>query len=229
MIVTIVWCRLCPQHNQDLLKTVYRHNTRHNTINQTMTTAESILNFWFGDPGDPTSDYGQQRNVWFRKDPVFDQSIRDRFLSAYQDAASGQLQHWRTEPRSCLALIVLLDQFPRNLFRGTAQAFATDDQALTTAQFAIAQGYDQHLHPVEQVFIYLPFEHSENLDHQTEAVRLFQQLVATEPELASTLDYAIRHHDVIAQFGRFPHRNAALGRSTTPAEAAFLQQPGSSF
>lgn len=194
-----------------------------------MSTVESILEFWFGDPDDPDSEYGQQRKVWFRKDPKFDQIIRDRFLSTYQEAAHGQLQHWQSEPRSCLALILLLDQFPRNMFRGTAQAFATDEQALATAQFAIAHGHDQPLHPVERIFMYIPLEHSENLEHQTEVVQLFQQLAATEPELESTLDYAIRHRDVIAQFGRFPHRNAILGRETTPEEADFLQQPGSSF
>lgn len=194
-----------------------------------MSTVESILKFWFGDPDDANSEYGQQRKVWFRKDPTFDQSIRDRFSSVYQDAAQGQLQHWQSEPHSCLALILLLDQFPRNMFRGTAQAFATDDQALATAQFAIAHHYDQCLHPVERIFVYLPLEHSENIEHQTEVVQLFQQLAATEPELESTLDYAIRHRDVIAQFGRFPHRNTILGRATTPEEAKFLQQSGSSF
>ncbi|MGP1386730.1 MAG: DUF924 family protein [Thainema sp.] len=194
-----------------------------------MASIEDILQFWFGDPEDPNSEYGEQRQVWFRKDPQFDQTICDRFFSTYQAAAQGELQSWQTEPHSCLALILLLDQFPRNMFRGTAQAFATDDQALAIAQFAIAHHYDQQLHPVERIFVYLPLEHSENLEHQTEAVRLFEQLAAVEPQFASTLDYAVRHRDVIAQFGHFPHRNTILGRETTPAEAEFLQQPGSSF
>lgn len=194
-----------------------------------MSTVESILTFWFGDPDNPDSEYGRQRKIWFRKDPKFDQIIRDRFSSTYQDAAQGQLQHWQAEPHSCLALILLLDQFPRNMFRGTAQAFATDEQALATAQFAIAQGYDQPLHPVERIFVYIPLEHSESLEHQTEVVQLFQRLAATEPKLQSTLDYTIRHRDIITRFGRFPHRNAILGRETTLEEAKFLQQPGSSF
>lgn len=191
--------------------------------------ATDILNFWFDDPARPSSEYGQQRQVWFKKDPAFDALIREQFFADYEQAAQGELALWRTQPRPCLALIVLLDQFPRNLFRGDRRSFATDDQALALALHAIHQGYDQQLIPVERLFVYLPLEHSENLLHQDQCVALMEQLCATHPEFASPLDYAYRHREVIQRFGRFPHRNDILGRPTTAAEAEFLQQPGSRF
>jgi uncharacterized protein (DUF924 family) len=194
-----------------------------------LSRVQDILHFWFDDPNQPDSEYGQQRKIWFKKNPDFDQQIRDRFLADYNRAAQGDLDHWHHQPQACLALILLLDQFPRNLFRGQPQAFATDDQALELAQCAIAHHYDQQLQPVERIFLYLPLEHSENMDHQEQAVQLFQQLHASHPEFENSLDYALRHRDVIARFGRFPHRNQILGRETTPEEAEFLQQPGSSF
>jgi len=189
----------------------------------------AILSFWFGDPTDPDGDYGQQRSIWFKKDPKFDQTVREQFSTDYQQAAAGQLQAWRRQPRSCLALILLLDQLPRNMFRGQPQSFATDSQAREAAEHALEQGFDQQLLPVERLFIYVPLEHSENLAHQQRAVALFETLVQAHPELSSTLDYAIRHRDIIQRFGRFPHRNAILNRASTAAEAAFLQQPGSGF
>jgi uncharacterized protein (DUF924 family) len=146
----------------------------------------------------------------------------------YTQAQAGNLDSWKNSPQSCLALILLLDQFPRHMFRGTPQAFATDWQALSAAQYAIAQGYDRELLPVQRWFIYLPFEHSENLDHQNQSVSLFEQL-SDDPDSADTIQYAIRHRKVILRFGRFPHRNAILGRVSTAQEEEFLQQPGSSF
>ena len=194
-----------------------------------MREAEEVLNFWFGAPTEPGSEYGQQRKEWFVKNPDFDRQIRTRFLSLYEQAATGHLNHWREDPRSCLALILLLDQFSRNMFRGTPQAFATDPQALAAAQLAIARQYRQQLIPVEEMFLYLPLEHSENLEHQQQCVDQFQRLQVDHPEFDSVLDYAIRHKAVIERFGRFPHRNAILGRESTPEELTFLQQPGSSF
>jgi uncharacterized protein (DUF924 family) len=194
-----------------------------------MENADQILNFWFGNPTDPQGPYGQQRSVWFKKDAAFDDRIRQRFLPDYGRAAAGDYTPWRSQPRSCLALILLLDQVPRNLFRGDARSYATDAEALAVAEAAIAQGHDQALIPVERLFMYLPLEHSEDLARQQRCVQLFETLVKEAPELASTLDYAYRHRDVIAWFGRFPHRNHILGRTTTPEEAAFLQQPGSRF
>jgi uncharacterized protein (DUF924 family) len=194
-----------------------------------MASAAEILHFWFGNPDDQHSEYGQQRQVWFKKDPAFDATIRDRFLADYQQAASGELSAWQVKPHSCLALILLCDQFPRNLFRDSAQSFATDAQALALANYARQQQFDQQLIPVERMFLYLPFEHSENLADQTTSVALFQRLSERCPDLESAYDYAIRHRDIIERFGRFPHRNAVLGRETTPEEAEFLQQPGSRF
>ncbi|MFB6275379.1 MAG: DUF924 family protein [Halothece sp.] len=187
---------------------------------------QAVLNFWFGSPEDP--DYGKPRKVWFQKNPDFDEEIRSRFLSRYQQAAEGKLDAWQNSPESCLALILLLDQFPRNLFRDQPKMFATDDQALAVAQYAVKQGCDQQLLDVQRWFIYLPFEHSEDLEMQHQSVALFSQL-ENNPDNANTLDYAYRHFNVIQQFGRFPHRNAILARESTPEEIAFLQQPGSSF
>ncbi|MEM6519260.1 MAG: DUF924 family protein [Cyanobacteria bacterium P01_D01_bin.71] len=191
--------------------------------------AENVLVFWFGDPDVPDSEYGQHRPVWFRKNPKFDQQIRDRFLSAYAQAREGQYDSWIEAPHTALALTILLDQFPRNMFRGTGRCFEADAQALATARAAIARQHDQKLIPVERIFLYLPFEHSEHLAHQNRAVSLFEALTELAPELQSALDYAYRHRDVIARFGRFPHRNSSLGRSSTLEELVFLSQPGSRF
>jgi uncharacterized protein (DUF924 family) len=191
-----------------------------------MSQVNKILDFWFGKPED--TDYGKIRKFWFTKNPKFDQEVRSRFLPVYQQAAAGQLDEWQTSPHSCLALIILLDQFPRNLFRSQPQAFATDSQALSLAQYAITQGFDQQLLPVQRWFIYMPFEHSENLEHQRQSVELFSTL-KDDPDCAPGIDYAYRHLKVIKRFGRFPHRNQILGRESTPEEVEFLQQPGSSF
>lgn len=190
-----------------------------------MSQAQKILDFWFGPP--KQASYAT-RQVWFIKQPEFDLEIRTHFLNDYEQAAAGNLDQWKNSPESCLALILLLDQFPRNMFRNTPQAFATDWQALSTAQYAVAQGYDRSLLPVQRWFIYLPFEHSENLEHQNRAVALFKQL-SDDPDSADAIKYAIRHREVILKFGRFPHRNAILGRVSTAQEEEFLQQPGSSF
>jgi uncharacterized protein (DUF924 family) len=188
--------------------------------------ATEILEFWFGNP--QAADYGKSRSVWFQKDEAFDQLLRDRFLPLYQQAAAGLLEFWQGDAQSCLALMILLDQFPRNLFRNTSQAFATDPQALTTAKYAIAQGYDQSLLPVQRWFIYLPFEHSESREEQARSLQLWEQL-REDPDSASAIDYAHRHADVIQRFGRFPHRNQILGRPGTVEELEFLKQPGSGF
>jgi len=191
-----------------------------------MSQANQILDFWFGKPDE--ADYGKPRKVWFTKNPEFDQEVRSRFLIDYQQAAAGHLDDWKASPLGCLALIILLDQFPRNMFRGQPQTFATDPQALAYAHHTVAQGFDKELLPIQRCFVYLPFEHSENLAHQRQAIELFSTL-KDYPECASGVDYAHRHLKVIERFGRFPHRNEILGRETTPEEAEFLKQPGSSF
>ena len=190
-----------------------------------MSRVDEILAFWFGWPDEPK--YGKPRSFWFNKKPKFDQELRNYFLNDYQQAAKV-LDRWYSSPRSCLALILLFDQFPRNMFRGTAQAFATDSQAIAAASHAIAQGFDQELMTVQRWFVYLPLEHSENLADQRQSVKLFTAL-GDEAESAATIDYAIRHCSVIERFGRFPHRNQIIGRVSTPEEVEFLRQPGSSF
>lgn len=190
---------------------------------------DPILDFWFGKPTVANTDYGKFRREWFKKDAAFDALITDFFLEDYQQAVAGQYQSWHEFPRGCLALILLLDQMPRNMFRGSAQSFATDDRALLAAHQAIEQGFEKSLIPVERFFLYLPLEHCEDIEQQHHCVALFERLADEVPELHHGLDYAQRHRDVIAQFGRFPHRNQVLGRASTPAEVAFLKQPGSRF
>jgi uncharacterized protein (DUF924 family) len=194
-----------------------------------MTTPTSILTFWFGDPNVEDTSYAARRGFWFGKHPEMDRTIRDRFLSLYEQAVAGELEEWRTSAQGCLALIVLLDQFPRNMFRGEARAFAADGLAREITQWAIAQGWDQQLTPEQRIFVYLPLEHSEQLADQQQCLEVMGKLAETYPELADTLDYSRRHLEVIDRFGRFPHRNAALGRESTPEEVEFLKQPGSSF
>jgi len=185
-----------------------------------------VLDFWFGEAGSP--EYGKPRQVWFNKSDAFDDTIRTRFLDLHLRAADGQLKQWEAQPHSLLALIVVLDQFPRNLFRGTSRAFATDTQALAAAQLALERGFDLMLLPVQCWFVYLPFEHAEDLALQHRSLQLFESL-RSDPDSAGSVDYARRHFEIIARFGRFPHRNAVLGRASTLEELEFLQQPGSGF
>lgn len=191
-----------------------------------MSRVDEILNFWFGKPED--IDYGKQHQFWFTKNPEFDQQVRSRFLETYQQSLAGQLEQWKATSQGCLALILLLDQFPRNMFRNQPQAFKSDSIALRVANYTIAQNFDQELLPIQRWFIYLPFEHSENLEDQYRCVELFSTL-KDDPNSASTIDYAYRHLQVIERFGRFPHRNQILGRESTLEEVEFLKQPGSSF
>ncbi len=186
--------------------------------------AAEVLLFWFGGPG----ERGKAQKRWFEKSDAFDRQTRERFLELYEAAAAGHLVRWQEQPHDCLALIVLLDQFPRNMFRGTPRAFAADALALEAARHALAQGHDKVLLPVERLFTYLPFEHSETLEDQERACELMQPLEAFR-ETEGVYRYAVAHRDIIRRFGRFPHRNAILGRPSTPEELAFLKQPGSSF
>ena len=190
---------------------------------------QEILDFWFGPADQLESSYDERRRVWFGKDEAVDQDIRDRFSSIYQQIVEGNCKDWQTSPEGCLALILVLDQFTRNMFRGQPQAFETDPQALKITQRALALGLDRELAPVQRLFLYLPLEHSENRDHQQQAVTLFQALADEHQEFNDTYVYALKHQAVIERFGRFPHRNEILGRPSTPEELEFLQQPGSSF
>lgn len=188
---------------------------------------DDVLAYWFGAPD--AADYGRARAAWFRKDDAFDAQIRARFLAEVEAAIAGQRNDWVASQQGALALFILLDQFPRNLFRNTARAFAGDTAALALARHVVDQGWDRQLLPVQRVFVYLPFEHSESLADQDRSVALFAALAEEHPETAGYLDYAHRHRDVIVRFGRFPHRNAVLGRTSTAAEADYLAQPGSGF
>jgi len=195
-----------------------------------LSAPQEVLDFWFGPPDDP--GYGQTRPQWFRKDEAFDASIAQRFGTLIERALVGAIDDWvgtAASPLPALARVIVLDQFTRNAFRGSARAFAGDAMALQTARWLVASGVDRQLPGVQRLFAYLPFEHAEDLPHQRTSLQLFEQLGRDEPTLADLLDWAQRHHDVVARFGRFPHRNAALGRVSSPEEIAFLQQPGSGF
>ncbi len=182
--------------------------------------AKALLDFWFG-PGEAP------RAVWFEPDPAFDVACGD-FLADHARAAAGLNDPWADTAEGALALILLLDQIPRNCFRGTKRAYASDAKAREVTRLALARGFDKSLPPVRRNFVYLPLEHSETLADQEEMVRLAATL-GDHPEGAEIVEYAVRHRDIVARFGRFPHRNAALGRATTPEEAAFLKEPNSSF
>jgi uncharacterized protein (DUF924 family) len=183
--------------------------------------AESILDFWFAP--EPRSKAGPFRLRWFISNPEFDRLCKARFLTSYELAAHGRLEDWRNQPRSCLALVLLLDQFPRNMFRDTARAFKTDAKARELSRHAIASGFDRELSPVMRMFFYLPLEHSENLKDQLESVRLARALAADNPDQAIVLKSSEEHLEVIRRFGRFPSRNHALGRQSTEEEVDFLK------
>ena len=183
---------------------------------------DDILDFWFGPP--PHSS----REVWFRKDSSFDTTIRDRFGETVSAAIEGEYSAWSATPRGTLARVILLDQLPRNIPRDTPLAFAGDAQALAAAQDAIARGFDRQLDFFERWFLYLPFEHSEDWAMQERSLELFGQLAA-ETGNRGPLEWAEKHAVVISRFGRYPHRNAVLGRVSTPEEIAFLAEPGASF
>jgi uncharacterized protein (DUF924 family) len=189
-------------------------------------TWSEVLEFWFGPMAAP--GYGEPRDEWFEKSAEFDAEVRDRFVGTWVAAAQHQLDDWLNEPDSALALIVVLDQFPRNMFRASAKAFIADRQAQAVAEHFVGKGWDEALKPAQRWFVYLPFEHAESLDMQQRSMALFARL-AGDPGSASTIDYARRHYEIIARFGRFPHRNAILGRDSTPEELEFLKQPGSGF
>ncbi|HOB95107.1 MAG TPA: DUF924 family protein [Aquabacterium sp.] len=194
------------------------------------TDALAVLDFWFGPTDDP--GHAQPRAAWFKKDDAFDAQIRGRFGPLIERALVGGIDDWLTrpvEPLPALARVLVLDQFTRNAFRGTARAFAGDGMALQTARALVASGADRALTGVQRQFAYLPFEHAEDLSHQRTSVQLFQQLARDEPALAGLVEWAQKHLDIVARFGRFPHRNAALGRASTDEELAFLQTPGSGF
>ncbi len=188
-----------------------------------MNEIDRILDYWFGAPG--SDEHGTDREMWFSGGPEIDAEISKRFGALHQRAAAGELDRWRDEARACLALILLLDQFPRNMFRGESQSFTTDGMAVEIARHAVVQGYDRGLDLSSQQFYYLPFEHSEDLADQRRSVELFRAGAAAENK-EMHIGYAVRHLEIIERFGRFPHRNAILGRHSTPEELKFLADGG---
>ncbi len=191
-------------------------------------SADEVVTFWF-DETEPKQH--------FVKDPNFDQLVRDKLGQLHERAVAGVLDAWQDSAIGCLALCVVLDQAPRNMFRDDPRAFASDPKALAVARHAVAQGFDKQLTLRQRTFIYLPFEHAEDRDLQAQSVALFKALheeaVAQDPQAAEGLalayDYALRHQVIVERFGRFPHRNAVLGRESSAEERTFLSQPGSSF
>ena len=178
-------------------------------------TPDNILSFWFEEI---------EPKQWFVKDLSFDQLLIERFSDIHHQASQCELYDWRKTAEGCLAEVIILDQFSRNMFRDTANAFASDPLALALAQSAIAAGKDQDLTPAQRTFLYMPFMHSESLKVHDVAVKLF-----TDNGIQANLDFEIKHRDIIEKYGRYPHRNAILGRESSPEEIAFLEQPGSSF
>lgn len=176
---------------------------------------EDILKFWFEE---------LEQKSWFVKDENLDKEIEKRFGKIHAAASKGELWTWRSEPRSSLAEVIILDQFSRNIFRDDSRSFANDSMALTLAQNAIEKGFDKKLETQEKSFLYMPFMHSESLIIHEESVKLFQA-----PGLEMNLDFEYRHKKIIERFGRYPHRNKILGRESTTEELEFLKEPGSSF
>lgn len=188
-----------------------------------LATPDDVIAFWF-------ADTETSRREWFQKDTTFDASIATRFGATIEAALRDELAKWHTQsPTAAVARLIVLDQFTRNAFRDTPKAFEGDALALTAAKDLIQRGHDLLLRPLERIFVYLPIEHSEALADQDVAVSKMHELGRVAPTLADLATWAECHRDVIARFGRFPHRNQIIGRETTPDEAAFLREPGSSF
>ncbi|RJG04352.1 DUF924 family protein [Noviherbaspirillum sedimenti] len=194
----------------------------------------TLHEFWFGFSQSDAELANEKAKLWWRKNPQADAEIRQRFEAWVTKAANRELDAWSRSAAGCLALILLLDQFPRNIYRDTPQAFALDPLALAYCKEGMRNGFDMLLRPIERVFFYLPLEHSESREDQDLAVALFEKLLASvplpqRPVFAGFLDFAVRHRDIVARFGRFPHRNRILGRPSRPEELEFLQEKGSSF
>src|ERR1700752_3580636 len=184
--------------------------------------ARALLDAWFGPPGDP--DRERQRQIWFKSTAEFDASLRQAFLADYEAAAAGELYSWEASPEGALALLLLLDQVPRNIFRGSPRAYATDAAARVAADRAVERGFDQTVPPAWRLFFYMPFHHSENIADQRRSLALFNALPRNPDRGGSLRRYGCTYHEVIERFGRFPHRNEILGRVSTPAETTFMAE-----
>jgi uncharacterized protein (DUF924 family) len=184
--------------------------------------AQALLDAWFGPPGDP--DRERQREIWFKSSAEFDASLRRAFLADYEAAAAGELHSWEALPEGALALVLLLDQIPRNIFRDTPRAYAADAAACAATDRALERGFDRLFPLVWRRFFYMPFHHSEDIADQRRSVALFDALPRNPDRRGSLRRYGRPYVEVIERFGRFPHRNAILGRESTPEEIAFLEE-----
>jgi uncharacterized protein (DUF924 family) len=184
--------------------------------------ARALLDAWFGPPGDPERE--RHRKIWFKATPEFDAGLRDAFLADYGAGAAGELRSWEASAQGALALVLLLDQIPRNIFRGAPRAYAADAVARAAADRALARGFDRLVPPAWRLFFYMPFHHSEDLADQRRSVALFDALPRNPDRRGSLRRYGRPYIEVIERFGRFPHRNAILGRQSTPEEVAFLAE-----
>lgn len=191
-----------------------------------MSEWREIYDFWFGAPG--SDGHGDVREFWFASTPEIDREMKARFLDQYHRAAAGEFDSWKSDARGWVALIVLLDQVPRNVFRGDGKSFAADPVALATAKGLVASPLHAELITVEKLFAYLPFEHSENISDQMDCVAFYEAIDDHENK-AEWIEFAVMHKDIVAEFGRFPHRNAMLGRESTAAEEAWLQSSDQRF
>ena len=197
-------------------------------------TREELLELWFGNLEDDAEVGESQSALWWGQSSATDEMLGGRFGQAASAAAAGTLDHWSGSPRGRLALILLLDQLPRVIHRGTPAAFATDARARWVASKGLASSADRLLRPIERVFFYLPFEHSENRADQQRSIDLFEAMADEVPDKWRALfdgyvEFAVRHREIVDRFGRFPHRNAILGRGSTPEEVEFLKEAGSGF
>lgn len=180
-------------------------------------TKQEVISFWFEET---------MPQQWFQKNDVFDQEIKERFLVTYEMARKDLCNDWARDADGVLALCLVLDQFPRNIFRGSAKAFETDKKILLIVKETLHKGYDALLNPVKRKFMYMPFMHSEDISDQKKSVSLFEMMKGDDP---LSYDYAVKHLEVIEKFGRFPHRNEVLGRQSTEEELKYLQLPGAGF
>ena len=197
-------------------------------------TPDNVLSFWFEDATQSPEALQRRGAVWFRSDPAFDRECTARFTAVLEDAARGALSDWAETPHGRLALVILLDQMPRNIHRGSPAAFMHDTQAAAHCIAGIESGQDRSLDPVERIFLYMPLQHAEDLDIQRRSVEQFGSLAA-EAEVAwrdyftGNVHYAREHHDIIERFGRFPHRNRILGRESTEEELRYLADGAPTF
>ncbi|NUP11427.1 MAG: DUF924 domain-containing protein [Polyangiaceae bacterium] len=196
--------------------------------------AQAVLSFWLGpldQDGMSSKDHAAR---WFTRSSAFDDEIRQRFGDLHRAVANGEREGWLEDPHTLVAYVIVLDQFSRNLFRNSPDSFAHDAKAARASSLAVERGDEPSLTIQQRVFLYMPFMHSESLEHQDRCVERFRSLAETAPAscrpvLENNADYAVRHRDIVARFDRFPHRNEVMGRPSTPEEIEFLRQPGSSF